>query len=47
LRSDRPGPAIAVLAAPKIEALYFLPAMLAGWWLYRLTPRETRTRGNS
>ncbi|WP_168788543.1 DUF6691 family protein [Paraburkholderia aromaticivorans] len=31
-----PGPAIALLAAPDTEALYFLPAMLAGWWLYEL-----------
>ncbi|MFM0502869.1 DUF6691 family protein [Paraburkholderia caffeinilytica] len=42
-----PGPAIALLAAPDSEALYFLPAMVAGWWLYRLTtgvanrPRRT------
>lgn len=35
-----PGPAIALLAAPNIEALYFLPAMLAGWWLYRLVARQ-------
>ena len=34
-----PGPAIALLAAPDTEALYFLPAMVAGWWLYRLTTR--------
>jgi uncharacterized membrane protein YedE/YeeE len=34
-----PGPAIALLAAPGTEALYFLPAMVAGWWLYRLTTR--------
>ncbi|NPT46385.1 YeeE/YedE family protein [Paraburkholderia sp. 1N] len=32
-----PGPAIALFAAPDTEALYFLPAMVAGWWLYRLT----------
>ncbi|PXW16475.1 YeeE/YedE family protein [Paraburkholderia caballeronis] len=32
-----PGPAIAQLAAPNVETLYFLPAMVAGWWLYRLT----------
>lgn len=32
-----PGPAIALLAAPDTEALYFLPAMVAGWWLYRFT----------
>jgi uncharacterized membrane protein YedE/YeeE len=41
-----PGPAIAQLAAPNAETLYFLPAMIAGWWLYRVTaglgraPRE-------
>jgi uncharacterized membrane protein YedE/YeeE len=32
-----PGPAIAQLAAPNLETLYFLPAMVAGWWLYRAT----------
>ncbi|HTH60762.1 MAG TPA: YeeE/YedE family protein [Paraburkholderia sp.] len=32
-----PGPAIAQLAAPNLETLYFLPAMIAGWWLYRAT----------
>ncbi|MBN3855091.1 YeeE/YedE family protein [Paraburkholderia sp. Ac-20340] len=32
-----PGPAIALLAHPNIEALYFLPSMIAGWWMYRLT----------
>lgn len=32
-----PGPAIALFAAPDTEALYFLPAMVAGWWIYRLT----------
>jgi uncharacterized protein len=31
-----PGPAIALLAAPNSEVLYFLPAMVAGWWLYGL-----------
>ncbi|WP_321876942.1 DUF6691 family protein [Paraburkholderia bannensis] len=30
-----PGPAIALLAQPNIEALYFLPSMMAGWWVYR------------
>lgn len=41
-----PGPAIAQLAAPNLETLYFLPAMIAGWGLYRVTagvgraPRE-------
>jgi uncharacterized membrane protein YedE/YeeE len=39
-----PGPAIALLATPNAEALYFLPALLAGWWLYDLTARiNTRT----
>lgn len=42
-----PGPAIALIAAPNIEALYFLPAMLAGWWLFDLATRATRSRGNS
>lgn len=32
-----PGPALAQLAAPNRETLYFLPAMIAGWWLYRVT----------
>lgn len=32
-----PGPAIAQLAAPNVETLYFLPALVAGWWLYRAT----------
>lgn len=32
-----PGPAIALLAHPNIEALYFLPSMIAGWWVYRWT----------
>ncbi|WP_321884888.1 DUF6691 family protein [Paraburkholderia bannensis] len=32
-----PGPAIALLAQPNIEALYFLPSMMAGWWVYRRT----------
>ena len=32
-----PGPAIAQLAAPDGETLYFLPALVAGWWLYRAT----------
>ncbi|KFG95154.1 YeeE/YedE family protein [Burkholderia paludis] len=31
-----PGPAIALLAQPDIEAVYFLPSMIAGWGLYRL-----------
>jgi uncharacterized protein len=31
-----PGPAIALLAAPSVEALYFLPAIVAGWGLYGL-----------
>lgn len=35
-----PGPAIALLAAPDTEALYFLPAMVAGWWLYELAMRR-------
>lgn len=35
-----PGPAIALLAVPNAEALVFLPAMAAGWWLAsRLAPR--------
>ncbi|HEX3380746.1 MAG TPA: DUF6691 family protein [Paraburkholderia sp.] len=42
-----PGPAIALLAAPNIEALYFLPAMLAGWWLYDLAARGSKGRGKS
>jgi uncharacterized membrane protein YedE/YeeE len=29
-----PGPAVAQLAAPDAETLYFLPPLLAGWWLY-------------
>lgn len=29
-----PGPAIALLAQPNIEAAYFLPSMIAGWGLY-------------
>jgi uncharacterized membrane protein YedE/YeeE len=37
-----PGPALALLAAPNIEALYFLPAMFAGWWLYGLATRSTK-----
>lgn len=32
-----PGPAIALLAHPNIEALYFLPSMIAGWWIWRWT----------
>lgn len=32
-----PGPAIALLAQPNVEALYFLPSMIAGWWVYRWT----------
>ncbi|MBN3785491.1 DUF6691 family protein [Burkholderia sp. Ac-20353] len=32
-----PGPAIALLAQPNIEAVYFLPSMIAGWGLYSLT----------
>ncbi|MFT4510525.1 DUF6691 family protein [Caballeronia sp. 15711] len=31
-----PGPAIALLAAPNVEALYLLPALVAGWCLYGL-----------
>ncbi|WP_321893002.1 DUF6691 family protein [Paraburkholderia tropica] len=31
-----PGPAIALLAQPNIEAAYFLPAMIVGWGLYSL-----------
>ena len=42
-----PGPAIALLAAPNIEALYFLPAMVAGWWLYRLVSRGTKMSRSS
>jgi len=44
-----PGPALAQLAAPNAETLYFLPAMIAGWGLYRITagarrrPREAGT----
>jgi uncharacterized membrane protein YedE/YeeE len=34
-----PGPAIALLAAPDAEAFYFLPALLAGWWLYGFVAR--------
>jgi uncharacterized protein len=41
-----PGPAIALLAAPNSEALYFLPAMLAGWWLYHLAVRGSKRRGD-
>ncbi|WP_114814864.1 DUF6691 family protein [Paraburkholderia kururiensis] len=29
-----PGPAIALLAQPNIEVVYFLPSMVAGWGLY-------------
>ncbi|MEK7888283.1 DUF6691 family protein [Burkholderia contaminans] len=32
-----PGPAIALLAQPNIEAVYFLPSMIAGWGVYSLT----------
>jgi len=32
-----PGPAIALLAQPSIEAVYFLPSMIAGWGLYSLS----------
>ncbi|MBB3258980.1 hypothetical protein F4827_003853 [Paraburkholderia bannensis] len=39
-----PGPAIALLAHPNIEALYFLPSMIAGWWIYRRTAGRTQTR---
>lgn len=42
-----PGPAIALLATRNTEALYFLPAMLAGWWLYDLAARGSKSRGNS
>jgi len=37
-----PGPAIALLAAPDAEALYFLPAMLAGWWLYAFVTHKSK-----
>jgi uncharacterized protein len=37
-----PGPAIALLAAPDTEALYFLPAMLAGWWLFAFVAKRSR-----
>ena len=40
-----PGPAIALLAAPNIEAIYFLPALLAGWWLYDLTAGRVARAG--
>ncbi|RKP53657.1 DUF6691 family protein [Pararobbsia silviterrae] len=30
-----PGPAIALLAQPNREALYFLPSLFIGWGLYR------------
>jgi len=35
-----PGPAIAQLAVPDAETLYFLPALLAGWWLYGFAARR-------
>ncbi len=40
-----PGPAIALLATPNAEALYFLPALLAGWWLYDLTAGRVARAG--
>jgi len=45
-----PGPAIAQLAAPNVETLYFLPAMIAGWVLYRATTgvgKATRQAGRA
>ncbi|NIE64513.1 DUF6691 family protein [Burkholderia sp. Ax-1719] len=39
-----PGPAIALLAHPNSEALYFLPSMIAGWWLYRWTAGRAQSR---
>jgi uncharacterized membrane protein YedE/YeeE len=36
-----PGPAIAQLAAPNAETLYFLPALLAGWWLSGFVTRRS------
>jgi uncharacterized protein len=41
-----PGPAIALLAAPNTEALYFLPAILAGWGLYELYELIERKLGH-
>ncbi len=41
LSGNCPGPAIALLAAPDAEALYFLPALLAGWWLYGFAARRS------
>jgi uncharacterized membrane protein YedE/YeeE len=40
-----PGPAIALLARPNIEALYFLPALIAGWWLYRFLEPALEPKG--
>jgi uncharacterized protein len=42
-----PGPAIALLAAPDTEALYFLPAIVAGWGLYRLTAGVANRSGHT
>lgn len=45
-----PGPAFAALAAPNWEVLVFLPSVLLGAWLHRLTtfaPEDTaRTRAS-
>lgn len=39
-----PGPAIALLAAPGRETLVFLPAMIAGWLLYRLLDKAKKSQ---
>jgi uncharacterized membrane protein YedE/YeeE len=42
-----PGPAIALLAQPNIEVVYFLPSMIAGWGLYRfLISKATKPARN-
>jgi uncharacterized membrane protein YedE/YeeE len=42
-----PGPAIALLAQPNIEALYFLPSMIAGWGLCSLTRSKLMKSANN
>jgi len=42
-----PGPAIALLAQPNIEAVYFLPSMIAGWGLYSLSSSKLMKSAHS
>ncbi|MBB5417285.1 putative membrane protein YedE/YeeE [Paraburkholderia atlantica] len=37
-----PGPAIALLAQPNVEAVYFLPSMIAGWGMYSLNSSKLK-----